>query len=476
MAKKGILAIILVVALFLSGCTLVEKDVAVDMATEVIKVNDDTVNKYQLLSAVNNYLNQLTSFYAMFGQTPQVTLSEVTQTVVDALVQEIAVAQKAEELGMYEFTEEENTKIDEAVESTIQSERDNVKSNSFAETELEGDALETAIDEAYAAELATYGYTLDTYKELVRESQKDTVALEKLKAKTIEGVTVTDEEIQADYDAKVENAKVNYEGNLSNYGTAVNGTGTVYYNPAGYRYVKQILRSFSEETKTLLSDLNTKITAKNTEITDITTEIEAIDPESAEDEEAKAMLVTEKADKEAALATLQAELADLEKQLADETEKAYKALETTTDEIMAKLNPVAVEGEETPAPADFDALVEEYNEDPGMQSEPIKSRGYAVCEGFTLFDTAFVEAAIGIETIGGVSQPTRGQHGIYILQYVGDVEEGPVPLDDVREGIESALLKTNQDNHYNEQVAAWVEAAKVTINQKEIDAMVKDYQ
>ncbi len=51
----------------------------------------------------------------------------------------------------------------------------------------------------------------------------DEKAVEKLEANMIKDVAVTDEEIQADYDAKVESAKTSYEADPNAYGTAVNG-------------------------------------------------------------------------------------------------------------------------------------------------------------------------------------------------------------------------------------------------------------
>ena len=45
MHKKALLACLLAVALLLSGCALIEKDAAVDRATEVIRVRDTVYTK-----------------------------------------------------------------------------------------------------------------------------------------------------------------------------------------------------------------------------------------------------------------------------------------------------------------------------------------------------------------------------------------------------------------------------------------------
>ena len=71
---------------------------------------------------------------------------------------------------------------------------------------------------------------------------------------------------------------------------------------------------------------------------------------------------------------------DYEEQYEALKQAAYANIKDTVDEIMARI----AEGE------DFDALVEEYGEDPGMQSEPYKSQGYMVYDGATTLVAEFV--------------------------------------------------------------------------------------
>ena len=90
--------------------------------------------------------------------------------------------------------------------------------------------------------------------------------------------------------------------------------------------------------------------------------------------------------------------------------------------------------------------------------------GYAVCEGFTSFDSAFTAAAMGIESVGGTSDKTRGSYGYYIIRYESEVQEGPVDLADVRDTISSALLTTKQDELFEETVHTWVDEANAKID------------
>ena len=108
--------------------------------------------------------------------------------------------------------------------------------------------------------------------------------------------------------------------------------------------------------------------------------------------------------------------------------------------------------------------METYNQDPGMQKEPGKTNGYAVCAGYTPFETAFVEAAMALEKIGDISAPVKSDsYGFYIIRYQGDIAEGAVDIATVRDGIQSALLSTKQDEAYDAAVKAWRDASSVKI-------------
>ena len=80
----------------------------------------------------------------------------------------------------------------------------------------------------------------------------------------------------------------------------------------------------------------------------------------------------------------------------------------------------------------------------------------------TSFDPAFVEAGMALAKIGDVSGKVRGNsYGYYIIKYVGDETEGPVPYESVEETVRSALLTTEQNTVYNQTVERWIEEAKI---------------
>ena len=145
--------------------------------------------------------------------------------------------------------------------------------------------------------------------------------------------------------------------------------------------------------------------------------------------------------------------------IAEATERAYDNIAPIADEVLAKIE----------AGEDWDELTATYNDDPGMNSGDTAVNGYAVCENMSGFDSAFVEAAMGISEIGGTSDKARGIYGYYIVKYVSDVQEGAISLDDVREDIESTLLSNKKDSVYTETVEGWVNAAGAFIDLKALN-------
>ena len=148
-----------------------------------------------------------------------------------------------------------------------------------------------------------------------------------------------------------------------------------------------------------------------------------------------------------------AEIADLETQLADAKEAAYAAIQPTVDEVLEKIA----------AGEDFDALIEQYGQDPGMESSPAKEDGYPVSADSTNWVAEFRDAAMALENVGDVSEPVRSEYGIHIIKYVSEAAEGEVGLDAVRDALETEVLTQKQDEAYNAAVEAWVEEADAKI-------------
>ena len=207
--------------------------------------------------------------------------------------------------------------------------------------------------------------------------------------------------------------------------------------------------------KSALTAANSAVTAAqtalNTAKTALDDNVSALAEEGITDEK-KAELEAAAPDLQAALEAAQADL-DAKTAAAEQAKAdAFAAVQPTVDEVMAKIA----------AGEDFDALMEQYNTDPGMQREPGKTNGYAICAGYTPFETAFVDAAMALEKIGDVTEPVASDsYGYYIIRYQSDIEEGEVALDDVRAVIEPEVLSDKQDTTYDDTVKQWTSEANV---------------
>ena len=448
MRKRVILALMLVAALILtSGCSLVVKDAEVDKQTVIVEVAGKTFTKGDIAAQVDYQVSYMEYIYQMYGMTYDRTdasaISDAQDTVINGLIEQAVTEKKAADTGMDQLTDEELAEAQATVDSTWQTNVDSVKTNYFADTELTGEELDKAVE----AKLAELGYAT---KDELLTSQKSQKAAEKLKADVVKDVTVSDDEIKTEYDSRVTKAQESYASNLSAYGTSVNNGETIFYTPAGYRYVKHILRNFLEADQTKITEINTQITDKQTQLSNVESTLAELGTDASADTEEKA---AQRADLTATQATLSTEIADLQTQLDAAKEAAYAALQPTIDEINAKIA----------AGDDFDALMAEYGEDPGMKSSPAMENGYPVCTGNTSWVAAFTEASMALAKIGDVSPAVRSDYGIHIIKYVSDATEGATPLDTVKDTISSELLTTKQDALYQETVAGWVKEANAKI-------------
>ena len=123
-------------------------------------------------------------------------------------------------------------------------------------------------------------------------------------------------------------------------------------------------------------------------------------------------------------------------------------MQATLDDIQTRLD----------AGEDFQALIDEYGEDPGMQNEPTASVGYYVSADSTTWDTAFRDAAMLLSNVGDVSEPVLGMSGVHIIRYESDVTPGPVPLEEVRDRLYDEALTTLREENYAALLSEWVAA------------------
>lgn len=440
MRKRVLLSVLLVLALLAtSGCSLIVKDEEVDKQTVIIEVAGQTFTKGEVQEQTEYLLDYYEYMYSMYGmpfdRNDASTFTSVRQEAIDSIVQTAVAEKKIAEMGLDQFSEEETAEIQAMVDEQYNSYAEFVKGYALADTELTGDELQAAIDE----QMEAMGY--GTKEDMLR-LERMTRAQERLRAELNKEVDVSEEELISEYSYRMENAKATYTAYPDSYGVDLtNGTIGMYYAPAGYRNVKHILVSFAEEDQAVIDGLNSDLADKQNELTTAQASLAALDPDASKDDEDTA---ANRAVLTAAVENLPGEIAALEADVAAATEKAAAAIQLTIDEIQAKLA----------AGEDFNALIDEYNQDPGMTSDSV---GYAVSAVSTNWVPEFTKASMALAAIGDVSAPVQSSYGIHIIQYASDIPEGEIGFETVREELYSELLESKQEYHYSDVMQSWGE-------------------
>ena len=185
----------------------------------------------------------------------------------------------------------------------------------------------------------------------------------------------------------------------------------------------------------------TETEAATEETTEETTEAteETIEAEEAEDLTALSLseLLVRQAQAEADVRVKKAEIMI---EMTDRIDEVYAALESGRD---------------------FDDVMAEFGEDPGMKSEPAMTTGYYVAERSTYWEDAFKQTAMALENVGDVSEPVMGSRGVHIIYYNSDVPEGAIDIETVREDLTATTLKNKQDEAYDAALDAWHNEAKI---------------
>ncbi|MBE5803997.1 MAG: hypothetical protein E7316_05735 [Clostridiales bacterium] len=491
MNKKTLLALVLAVAMLLSSCALIEKDPEADRATPIIHVGETVYTKGEIQDQINYQLSYMSYVYSLYGMPFDATdpemIASAQQQVIDYLIEEAVLNQKAAQLGLTNLTEDEQAALDQRIEDSWNTNVESVKNGYFAESELAGEELDTAI----AAKCDELGLTRD----LVSETETVSFMQEKLHNYVIGSVAVTDEELQAAYDAGVASDKETFAEVPDAFGTRTNNaSATIYYRPAGYRMVKQILVMFTQEDQALITQVQSRIDQQKQAVTNAVATLTDLGVADAEpllnqvsisvpqpamavsfgdgetrltkpvNTKAPELDITASFDESVdettasavkALAEAKALQAFFESQLTTATDNAFINIDAKADEILAQLE----------AGADWDALMAEKTDDPGMQEGAhTAATGYAVREGYAIMDEAFVNAAMALKNVGDVSPKARGMYGYYIIQYAAEVPEGPVPLEELSETITAELLATKQQAAYDEAVAVWIAEANAQVD------------
>lgn len=438
-------ALLAVLCLTLTGCNLIGVDPLMQIAEDRAAVSDvyetvlaeydsGTVTVADIIYDFNYQWSYYYQLYAMAGmELDEETVAMLRDSCVDAAVERAAQSAEAERRGIAlteeELAEAEQTArqlYDESYASLLSQATDADEDVRAARTEYElyasGQDYETIL--AY--------YTAEALNSKLRE-QEDA------------GITDPGEEsIEQAYDQRVESDEANYADSPASFESAMTSGTLVTWMPEGYRTVKHILVIPDESVLTPYQEAKSELDSMQTELDSLNEQLlAATDDDPAEGEEAAdpAALETQIAAQEAAIAAAEEALQPL-------ADACLADVQDTLDEIQSRLD----------AGEDFQTLIDEYGEDPGMQNEPTATVGYYVSADSTTWDTAFRDAAMLLSNVGDVSEPVLSMSGVHIIRYESDVTPGPVPLDDVRDQLFDEALTAAREEHYGALLDEWVAA------------------
>ncbi|MBR4458863.1 MAG: hypothetical protein IKS31_07890 [Clostridia bacterium] len=493
--KLSLLFCLLAAAMMLTSCALVKKD----NSLTVLTVNGKTHTLGEISSLLEKNLSSLLSQYNEKRQEAKESVvsaddadflafarGEVKQQVVEQDITKEMIASYDAAL-----TEDEIKQVNDAYDAYV---TEYLKEWDIAYAENE-DLIKMLVDAGYdqtsLSNMLANNVIAKIGEPPKTADEKQTEALVKAMA-VKDGVTVSDEELQEEYTAHLESDKTAYTDKPSDWADAKNSGSILTYAPAGLRMVHQILVRFSEDEQKALSDLEGKITEIKGQIDALTPAPSTAEAGTAEEapaataeapvkeEEAPAATaeapakeeevpaVTAEAPAEAAQ-TAEAPAGTVEANDLEGLKKQLTALEGERDAMWAKLSEKAGSVvEKARSGEDWAELTKEYNSDPGMtEGRETAKTGYAVCEGFTSFDPDFVKAAMGLENIGDITEPIRsdGYNGFYIIRYTADVEEGDIPLENVKDALHDHLYEEKCESHYQDVMKKALDEASVSFDE-----------
>jgi len=114
---------------------------------------------------------------------------------------------------------------------------------------------------------------------------------------------------------------------------------------------------------------------------------------------------------------------------------------------------------------DFEALLAEYNTDPGMQSEA-NAAGYLVGEGAS-FVEAFLTASLALAEDGDVSAPVQSDYGWHIIKRVSTEPAHEIPYADVKEAFDLYEQAIYLQQYYSDLVSGWTADGSLTVRYPE---------
>jgi parvulin-like peptidyl-prolyl isomerase len=349
----------------------------------------------------------LANGYTRADITDQDQMKSLMTSSLDNVVTLEVVMQKAKEMGVYPLSEEDQNAVNDQVNGYL----DQLKSQFQPDAESKA-----ATDKSVDVDKEVQKMIDDKMKQdglTVADMTKimtEFKVSDLLEAQVNKDVAVTDADLQSKYDELVAQQKTDFDSDAAAYESARDGGETIAYVPAGFRYVKHILIAFSTDDSSAIS------TARS----------------GGDDANANKL-----------------------------RDDALAKIKTKADEVLAKAK----------AGDDFDKLIDQYGEDPGMKEDPTKTTGYEIGASSS-FVEEFRDAAMKLAKVGDISDLVGTDFGYHIIKYVSDKTPGPVALDSVKDALKETVLADKQNSNWETTIDGWKTAIGVTTYPEKLNTTV----
>ncbi|MGI6160496.1 MAG: peptidylprolyl isomerase [Christensenellales bacterium] len=419
------LTIIFMVAMLLSGCSLFDNDLV------AVKVGDKEIKRSTILASYE----QLKSYYGLADATSSddESVKEQHEMLKNAaletrLFNEVIYA-KAQEAGAFDLSDEERTEVDEEnrqqLESYKEAQLDYYKNYEFSDLDdaeaKAQEALDKDIKELFAS------YEAKSEEEFIVNVRREYVA-EKYLESLADAIEENPEKARATFDEHMQAQKEAF-ADTSIFEEAMMYGDEIYYYPPGFRYVKHILINFEEDDLELVKE-------KSLAYSDLS----SLSAPTIKDQE---------------------DLRKAEKEYNDARDEAAAKIKDKAEELLLKVD----------AGEDFDELIDEYGEDPGMSKDSAmyNEKGYLLNED-TGFVKEFKAAALELEEAGDTTELVMSDYGYHIIKLVEVLDEGEVDYAEHEEEFIAMTLEDERVQYIQELVANWVQefkdAGKIVVNYK----------
>ena len=432
-------------ALMLTGCSLIKVDPIMqadedmealqkDYAQTIVTYDGGVITKGDIVADYLYNYSYLSYMYSIYYGTSvdDSQLESIAQSVAQSYVRTHAVLKKADELGIT-LTEDEIAECEQSAQTSY----DDAYQNAYDKTTGETEEVHVKNAEYY---LASQGTTYDYYYKQQTWSKLLDKVEQQVKAEKSE---LSDEELATMFAAQTQEDEKTYSEDTASFEQNMTKSDTfITYMPEGYRTVKHILVKPADDVLQAATDARDAYKTANSELATLNNELANLGTEDS----------TSTRTEEEVQADIDAKKAEIEEKKADMEAKEAACVadvQDKLDEIYAKLD----------AGENFDDVMAEYGEDPGMQEEPAKTRGYYVSMASTTWDTNFRNAAMALEKVGDYSaEPVVSSSGVHIIYYNSDVTPGALNLDDVKDEYSPFALEQAQTDYFESQADAWTEA------------------